>query len=329
MDDDIALDEQVHSSDDEDIENAHIPKVNLQQDWWKPLKEDRPATPEPTWSIPSADLPVPTNNWASALASTYTPPPEHSLLVQIGDMAMFMDWFCNDKGSLNLNHKTWKALHLNLLKSSILIEQKLIEHYGHENIEYKKHNVQVVISKGVFEKETFIATDNKVEINLYAGKELAEKKEFRRAKVHIPKHPLNLQDLHRRFRNCASHSQTRASQVDRARMKESLKSVHDAPWGPLPPVVIREPDSRKFQPLPEVQGKGKEKRTPGSTEPSGHAESPSTYTKLGLTNSDSESDEEVPHVVKVGDQDEGQAGLNPGVLTEGQAGSYPGDDVEP
>nr|GFD50591.1 hypothetical protein [Tanacetum cinerariifolium] len=91
MDDDIALDEQVHSSDDEDIENAHIPKVNLQQDWWKPLKEDRPATPEPTWSIPSADLPVPTNNWASALASTYTPPPEHSLLVQIGDMAMFMD----------------------------------------------------------------------------------------------------------------------------------------------------------------------------------------------------------------------------------------------
>nr|GEX62391.1 hypothetical protein [Tanacetum cinerariifolium] len=94
MDDDMAPDEQVHSSDDEDIRNAHIPKVNLQQDWWKPLEEDRPATPEPAWSIPSANLHVQTNNYASALASTYTPPPEHSLLSQTGDMAMFMDWFC-------------------------------------------------------------------------------------------------------------------------------------------------------------------------------------------------------------------------------------------
>nr|GEY87375.1 hypothetical protein [Tanacetum cinerariifolium] len=49
MDDDTAPDKQVHSSDDEDIENAYIPKVNLQQDWWKLLKEDIPATPEPAW----------------------------------------------------------------------------------------------------------------------------------------------------------------------------------------------------------------------------------------------------------------------------------------
>ncbi|GKA19983.1 hypothetical protein Tco_0699898 [Tanacetum coccineum] len=70
MDDDTAPDEQVHSSDDEDIRNDHIPKVNLMQDCWKPLsEEDRPATPEPAWSIPSSDLPVPMNNWASALAS--------------------------------------------------------------------------------------------------------------------------------------------------------------------------------------------------------------------------------------------------------------------
>nr|GFB20186.1 hypothetical protein [Tanacetum cinerariifolium] len=80
MDDDMAPDAQVHSSDDEDVENAHIPKVNLQQDWWKPLEEDRPATPEPAWSIPSSNLPVPKNNWVSALASTYSPPPEDSLL---------------------------------------------------------------------------------------------------------------------------------------------------------------------------------------------------------------------------------------------------------
>ncbi|GJT83085.1 retrovirus-related pol polyprotein from transposon TNT 1-94 [Tanacetum coccineum] len=70
MDDDTAPNEQVHSSDDEDIRNDHIPKVNLMQDCWKPLsEEDRPATPKPAWCIPSSDLPVPMNNWASALTS--------------------------------------------------------------------------------------------------------------------------------------------------------------------------------------------------------------------------------------------------------------------
>nr|GEX65698.1 hypothetical protein [Tanacetum cinerariifolium] len=101
MDDDMATDAQVHSSDDEDIRNAHIPKVNLRKDWWKPLVEDRPSTPEPAWSILSFDLPVPKNNWASALASTYLPP-EDSLLVQTGDMVMFMDWFYKRQGITKL-----------------------------------------------------------------------------------------------------------------------------------------------------------------------------------------------------------------------------------
>ncbi|GKF89041.1 hypothetical protein Tco_0263004, partial [Tanacetum coccineum] len=59
-----APEEQVHSSDDEDIGNAYIPKVNLKQDWWKPLsEEDRPATPlELAWSILSSDLLVRMNN---------------------------------------------------------------------------------------------------------------------------------------------------------------------------------------------------------------------------------------------------------------------------
>ncbi|GKB37313.1 hypothetical protein Tco_0882255 [Tanacetum coccineum] len=106
MEDDTAPDEQVHSSDDEDIGNDHIPKVNLTQDWWKPLsEEDRPATPEPAWSILSSDLPVPMNNWASALASTYAPPPENSLLAQTGDMAIFMDWFYKKQGIKELTQK--------------------------------------------------------------------------------------------------------------------------------------------------------------------------------------------------------------------------------
>ncbi|GJT68170.1 hypothetical protein Tco_1019650 [Tanacetum coccineum] len=77
----------------------------MRQSWWKPITEDRPATPEPAWSIPSSDLTVPTNNWASALKSTYTPPPENSLLAQIGDMATFMDWYCKKQGISELTQK--------------------------------------------------------------------------------------------------------------------------------------------------------------------------------------------------------------------------------
>ncbi|GJR68122.1 E-beta-farnesene synthase [Tanacetum coccineum] len=132
-------------------------------------------------------------------------------------------------------------------------------------------------------------------------------------------------------------------------VEESLKDVHAAHQGPLPPVVIREPESGKFQPLPEVQGKGKEKvgeeqaaqvllnlqtpkkkspadqyifqrRSSAPTEPSGHDESSSLYAELGLTDSETESDEEVPGI-DVGDQDEDQAGPNPGIQDEGQVGS--------
>nr|GFA75197.1 hypothetical protein [Tanacetum cinerariifolium] len=46
--------------------------------------------------------------------------------------------------------------------------------------------------------------------------------------------------------------------VQRA-LEESLKSIYDAPRGPLLPMVIREPESGKYQPLLEVQGKGKKK----------------------------------------------------------------------
>nr|GEV71409.1 hypothetical protein [Tanacetum cinerariifolium] len=77
MDEDMTPDEQAQSSDDEDIG-------------------------KPAWSIPSSDVPVPTNNWASALASNYSPPPEDSLLTQIGDIATFMDWFCKRRGITEL-----------------------------------------------------------------------------------------------------------------------------------------------------------------------------------------------------------------------------------
>nr|GEU99861.1 putative reverse transcriptase domain-containing protein [Tanacetum cinerariifolium] len=140
--------------------------------------------------------------------------------------------------------------------------------------------------------------------------------------------------------------------VQRA-LEESLKSVYDAPRGPLPPMVIREPDSRKYQPLPEVQGKGKEKvsdeqvaldlltlqtpkkrspadqfifqrRTSTPTKSYGHDESSSLYAELGLTDSEIESNEDVPGI-DAGVQDEGQTGPNPGEQDEGQAEPNPGD----
>ncbi|GKD08276.1 hypothetical protein Tco_1187961 [Tanacetum coccineum] len=136
-------------------------------------------------------------------------------------------------------------------------------------------------------------------------------------------------------------------------VEESLMDVHAAHQGQLPSVVIREPKSRKFQPLSEVQGKGKEKvgeeqaaqvllnlqtpkkkspanqyifqrRSSAPTEPLGHDESSSLYAELGLTDNETESDEEVPGI-DAGDQDEGQAGPNPGIQDESQAGSNPGD----
>ncbi|GJU97386.1 retrovirus-related pol polyprotein from transposon TNT 1-94 [Tanacetum coccineum] len=120
----------------------------------------------------------------------------------------------------------------------------------------------------------------------------------------------------------------------------SLKDQGERTQGPTRPVVIRETDSGRIQLLPDVQGKGKEKRcTPMPTESSGHAESPSLDAELALTDSEMESDKEAPEI-HAGDQDEGQAGPNPGEQDksqagpnpieqdEGQAGSNPGDATE-
>ncbi|GJT32571.1 hypothetical protein Tco_0922990 [Tanacetum coccineum] len=115
--------------------------------------------------------------------------------------------------------------------------------------------------------------------------------------------------------------------------------------GTTRPLVIREPESQRIKPLPEVQGKGKEKvveeqaaydlltlqtpkkksladqfifqrRPPMPTESSAYAESPSIDAELTLTNSETESDEEASKI-NVGNQ-EGQAGPNPSIAVESQ-----------
>ncbi|GJT67871.1 hypothetical protein Tco_1019351, partial [Tanacetum coccineum] len=98
-----------------------------------------------------------------------------------------------------------------------------------------------------------------------------------------------------------------------------------------------EPDTRKFQPLPEVPGKGKEKvgeeqaaqrRTPAPTIPSSHEESSSLYAELGLTDSETDSDNEVSRDINPKAHIEGQAGSDPGKQVEAQAGSDPGVDSD-
>ncbi|GJV03034.1 hypothetical protein Tco_1336603, partial [Tanacetum coccineum] len=100
-------------------------------------------------------------------------------------------------------------------------------------------------------------------------------------------------------------------------LEESLTDAYPTQRGPLPLVVFRETDIGKHQPLPEVPGKGKEK-----------VESSSLYAELGLSGSDTKSDEEMPSVIRSGAQDEGQAGPDPGKLDEGQAGPNPDDVAE-
>nr|GEY61558.1 reverse transcriptase domain-containing protein [Tanacetum cinerariifolium] len=135
-----------------------------------------------------------------------------------------------------------------------------------------------------------------------------------------------------------SIKKTQAHQLSERALEESLKSTYDVPRGPLPPVVIREHESVKYQPLPEVPGKGKVNvikeqvardlltlQTPKKKSPavryifqrytsthigsSSHDESSSLYAELGLTDSEEESKKD--------------AGSNPDEQAEGQAGPDP------
>nr|GEX25272.1 hypothetical protein [Tanacetum cinerariifolium] len=95
MNDDSILDKQLHLSDDEDIENDHLAKIDMRKYWWKPLlEEERSATPKRAWTIPSSNVSDVENNWAITLASTYVPPGEKSLLAKTGDMTTFLNWYC-------------------------------------------------------------------------------------------------------------------------------------------------------------------------------------------------------------------------------------------
>nr|GEZ46815.1 hypothetical protein [Tanacetum cinerariifolium] len=137
----------------------------------------------------------------------------------------------------------------------------------------------------------------------------------------------------------------------------SLKEQAERTHGPACPVVIREPESGRIQPLPDVQGKGKEKvvdeqaaynlltlqtpknkshvdqfifqdRTHMPTKASGPAESPSLDAELALTDSEIEFDDVVPKI-NTEDQDEGQAGPNPESQPQSSHVVHVGPNLEP
>ncbi|GKB46990.1 hypothetical protein Tco_0897743 [Tanacetum coccineum] len=71
MNDDLVPADEEHTFGNDDL--GKVLKVPLRKDWWKPCDDDeKPATSEPAWVIPTSYIPDAVNNWANALATTYT-----------------------------------------------------------------------------------------------------------------------------------------------------------------------------------------------------------------------------------------------------------------
>nr|GEW75643.1 retrovirus-related Pol polyprotein from transposon TNT 1-94 [Tanacetum cinerariifolium] len=100
-------------------------------------------------------------------------------------------------------------------------------------------------------------------------------------------------------------------------LEESMKTAYALPMGLLPPVVIRKPESEKYQSLLEVPGKDKAKVIEEQEE--------SKKVVLGATEGGNDEDQAGPDL---GAQAKGQTGTHAGTLVEGQAGSNPNEMSE-
>ncbi|GKC02679.1 hypothetical protein Tco_0994289 [Tanacetum coccineum] len=91
---------------------------SIPDEHWKPLPaEERPATPEPAWTIPSSNMSDVENNWASALVSTYETPAENSLLAKTGDMMTFMNWYCRQVNKTELTQADFEGQAYEVVKA--------------------------------------------------------------------------------------------------------------------------------------------------------------------------------------------------------------------
>ncbi|GJV31089.1 retrovirus-related pol polyprotein from transposon TNT 1-94 [Tanacetum coccineum] len=114
---DISKQDKGNDSDMEDTDNAHIPKVSTTT-WFKPIPEsERPATPEPEWTIPPNDFPEPEHNWANAYASTFKVPEENKLQRKTYDIGSFIKWFCRRTGKKKLCKADLEGPAFNLAKA--------------------------------------------------------------------------------------------------------------------------------------------------------------------------------------------------------------------
>nr|GEY55383.1 hypothetical protein [Tanacetum cinerariifolium] len=125
-------------------------------------------------------------------------------------------------------------------------------------------------------------------------------------------------------------------------VEESMKDAYALPKGSLPPVVIREPASGKYQPLMEVPGKGKAKVTEEQSnnkeesekvvlraeeggQDEGHAKPDPDAQAKDQTGSDAGAQAEVQAGSNPDETSEGQARSNPNETSKGQAGPNPGN----
>ncbi|GJW18358.1 retrovirus-related pol polyprotein from transposon TNT 1-94 [Tanacetum coccineum] len=98
--------------------NDHLLNADMRKGWWKPLlEEERPATPEPAWTIPSSNISDVENNWASALVSTYESPAENLLLAKIGDMTTFVNWYCSKVNKTMLTQADFEGQEYEVVKA--------------------------------------------------------------------------------------------------------------------------------------------------------------------------------------------------------------------
>ncbi|GKB51420.1 hypothetical protein Tco_0902173, partial [Tanacetum coccineum] len=129
--DNIQIQDEGQVSDMEDTDNAHIPKVSTTT-WFKPIPEgERPAIPEPEWTIPPNDFLEQENNWVNTYATTYQVPAENKLQRKTYDIGAFIKWFCRRTGKKKLCKADLEGPAFNLVKAfhknSVFIQYQMDE----------------------------------------------------------------------------------------------------------------------------------------------------------------------------------------------------------
>nr|GEX88840.1 hypothetical protein [Tanacetum cinerariifolium] len=130
MNDDLVPSDEVHTSGDDDL--GTVLKVLSHKYWWKPRDDDeRLATLEPAWVIPTSHIHDDVKNQAKALATMYQALAENSLPEKTMDMRMFMKWYFQEVGKTKLTqadfkgqaNKVLKAFYLDVIHLQIQMEE--------------------------------------------------------------------------------------------------------------------------------------------------------------------------------------------------------------